>query len=92
MEVDLAGQGIVMQSVSPGFVATPLTAKNDFAMPMQITVEQAVEKLMRGIHKKSSSIYFPTLFSLILRTVSRLPTSLQVALSKAMTHKQQDKP
>ncbi|MFQ3196778.1 MAG: NAD(P)-dependent dehydrogenase (short-subunit alcohol dehydrogenase family) [Paraglaciecola sp.] len=91
MEVDLAERGIVMQSVSPGFVATPLTAKNDFAMPMQISVEQAVEKLIRGIHKKSASIYFPTLFSLILRTASRLPTALQVALSKAMTPKQQDK-
>lgn len=91
MEVDLAQRGIVMQSVSPGFVATPLTAKNDFAMPMQISVEQAVEKLMQGINKKSASIYFPTLFSLILRAVSRLPASLQVALSKAMSQKQQDK-
>jgi short-subunit dehydrogenase len=91
MEVDLASQGIVMQSVSPGFVATPLTAKNDFAMPMQISVEQAVDKLIKGIQQKSSSIYFPTLFSLILRTISLLPTSMQVALSKAMTPKQQDK-
>ncbi|HAU4968958.1 TPA: SDR family NAD(P)-dependent oxidoreductase, partial [Aeromonas hydrophila] len=33
LRLDLAGKGIGVTLIRPGFVATPLTAKNDFAMP-----------------------------------------------------------
>lgn len=82
LEVDLADKGIILQSVSPGFVKTPLTDKNDFDMPMRISAQQAAEAMLRGIEKQQTSIYFPTVFSLILRLLSRLPNSWQVKLSK----------
>lgn len=90
LQVDLAAKGILVQSVSPGFVETPLTDKNDFEMPMKISVEQAAIDFLNGIEKKRSSIYFPTLFSGILRGLSHLPNRLKVGLCKRMKFKQME--
>ncbi len=84
LEVDIADKGVLVQSVSPGFVKTPLTDKNDFDMPLRIDVDEAVEAMLEGIEKRSKSIYFPALFSAILRVLSHLPNRLKVSLSKRM--------
>ena len=91
LQVDLADSGIQVQSASPGFVETPLTDKNDFEMPMKISVQNATQALLAGIEKKHSSIYFPKRFSLILRLLSILPSWIKVALSKKIKNNQQDK-
>mgnify|MGYP001981843209 FL=1 len=84
MKIDLKSKGVIVQSVSPGFVETPLTDKNDFEMPMKITAQEAAESLLKGIIKQQSNIYFPTVFGLILRTLCRLPGRLQVWLSSKL--------
>lgn len=88
LDVDLSKKGVLVQSVSPGFVETPLTDKNDFDMPMRIGVEDAVKDMLNGIQKRRKSIYFPTLFSVILRTLSHLPNRLKVRLCRAMIPQQ----
>lgn len=82
LEVDLSQRGIVVQTVSPGFVKTPMTAVNDFAMPMAVTVEFASNAIRQGIAKKRTDITFPRLFGCLLKCLSRLPQSWQVAISK----------
>lgn len=77
LEVDLSKDGIIVQSVSPGFVETPLTDKNDFDMPMKISVEEAAEDLLDGIESKTRNVYFPTRFSLLLRLLNALPEGFQ---------------
>jgi NAD(P)-dependent dehydrogenase (short-subunit alcohol dehydrogenase family) len=91
LEVDLDQKGIIVQSVSPGFVATPLTDKNDFEMPMRISVEKAVESMLCGIENGSKSIYFPKLFSAFLRICSHLPNRVKVAMSKRINNQQSGK-
>lgn len=80
LEVDLKDRGIHVQTISPGFVETPLTERNDFAMPMQISVEEAASSVMQCITSKTRTGYFPTVFSAIIRTLSLLPSRLQTAL------------
>lgn len=84
LEVDTASKGIVVQSVSPGFVKTPLTDKNDFEMPMCISVEEAVEDMLRGIETRKASVHFPFVFSSKLRLLSHLPNRIKVAISRKM--------
>lgn len=88
LEVDLERRGVCVQTVSPGFVETPLTDKNDFDMPMIIGAEKAAKAMLKGIEKKRHSIFFPTLFGLILRVLHNLPTPIQRALSISMRDKQ----
>ncbi len=76
LAIDLAKHKIHVTRVHPGFVATPLTDRNTFAMPMIISAESAAEKIIEGIAKGKSDIRFPTLFILILRCLASLPFPL----------------
>jgi len=87
LEVDLHDKGIDVQAVSPGFVETPLTDKNDFEMPMKITASEAAKAMLKGIESNKQTIFFPHLFGLILRFMHILPTPIQKRLSLAMREK-----
>ncbi len=88
LEVDLHHKGVKVQTVSPGFVETPLTDKNDFEMPMKISAEQAAQTMLKNIERNSQSIFFPRLFGYVLRVLHILPAPLQKRLSLAMKEKQ----
>ncbi|MFC4701809.1 SDR family NAD(P)-dependent oxidoreductase [Glaciecola siphonariae] len=86
-EVDLASRGIDVQTISPGFVKTPLTDKNDFKMPMAISAEQAAEYMLSGLLGNRSSVYFPKRFSLFIRFLNFLPEFVQRKICISMRGK-----
>ena len=72
--------------VSPGFIKTPMTDKNDFKMPFLKTPEYAAEKIYDGlINKKVFEIHFPKSLTLILKFLSFLPSKLYFSLIGKMT-------
>ncbi len=73
LSLDLAQSGIGVSVICPGFVATPLTAKNDFPMPMQVDVTSASEAIRRGLLRGDSEIHFPKRFTYLLKFISILP-------------------
>lgn len=81
LEVDWADRGVVVKAVSPGFVETPLTDKNNFAMPMIIKVEDAAQQILGSIERRTTSIYFPTTFGIVLRILNALPDGLKKHIS-----------
>lgn len=88
LEVDLHHKGVKVQAVSPGFVETPLTDKNDFEMPMKISAEEAAEAMLKGIESSKQTVFFPRFFGFILRFMHILPALIQKRLSLAMREKQ----
>lgn len=88
LEVDLHHKGIKVQAVSPGFVETPLTDKNDFEMPMKISAEEAAQAMLAGIENDKQTVFFPRIFGFILRFMHILPTLLQKRISLSMRKKQ----
>lgn len=73
LAVDLAEHDISVSCISPGFVATPLTDKNNFAMPMRISAAQAARVIMSGIEKKQYAINFPRRFIVVMKLLAWLP-------------------
>ena len=60
--------------ISPGFIKTPMTDKNDFPMPMIKSPEFAAEKIYNGLIKnKSFEIHFPKIFTFIMKVIQLLP-------------------
>jgi len=74
--LDLHQRGIDVYLVSPGFVATPLTAKNEFKMPFLISAEQAAEEIVDGLERGDFEIHFPRAFSRMLKAINLLPHRL----------------
>ena len=71
--LDLRPRGIGVYLINPGFVATPLTAGNDFAMPALISATTAARELVRGIERGEFHIHFPKRFTNWLRLLRLLP-------------------
>lgn len=83
--IDLRPKNIGVSLISPGFVATPLTAGNDFAMPALITVEVAAEELVSGLERGEFHIHFPKRFTNWLRFARLLPYRWYFALVHKVT-------
>ena len=72
--------------VSPGFIKTPMTDKNDFKMPFLKTSEYAAEKLYVGlVNKNSFEIHFPKSLTTILKVLSFLPNKIYFGLIGKLT-------
>ena len=72
--------------VSPGFIKTPMTDKNDFKMPFLKTPEYAAEKIYDGLIKKNSfEIHFPKSLTIILKILSFLPNRIYFGLIGKLT-------
>jgi len=85
LKADLSSTGIDVSAVSPGFVKTPLTDRNDFPMPAQISAEQAAEHIIKGMRKRHFDIHFPKRFTRILRMISLLPDWLRFRITASMS-------
>ncbi|HDZ8829096.1 TPA: SDR family NAD(P)-dependent oxidoreductase [Aeromonas dhakensis] len=87
LRLDLAGKGIGVTLIRPGFVQTPLTAKNDFPMPCLVTVEEASRAIMGGLTAGRHQIHFPRRFIWLLRLLGALPTGLWLRLGRTLVSK-----
>ena len=72
--------------ISPGFIKTPMTDKNDFKMPFLKTPEFAADQIYDGlINKNVFEIHFPKALTLTLKLFSFLPSKLYFKLVGRMT-------
>ncbi|OJX32730.1 MAG: short-chain dehydrogenase [Burkholderiales bacterium 68-12] len=83
--LDLRPQGVGVSVVNPGFVDTPLTRQNDFAMPALLTPEQAAQAMLRGWARGDFELHFPRRFTLWLKLLRVLPYRWYFALVHRMT-------
>ena len=82
---DLHPQGLGVYLINPGFVATPLTAGNDFTMPHLITAEAAALEILRGLERGDFEIHFPRAFTRQLKLLQLLPYRLYFAAVRKAT-------
>ena len=71
--LDLHDLGMGVSVINPGFVATPLTAGNDFIMPALITPETAATAIVRGWERGQFDIHFPKRFTRMMKLLRVLP-------------------
>lgn len=79
--LDLRPRGIGVWVVNPGFVATRLTAQNDFRMPGLITPEAAAAAFLAGLASGRFDIHFPKRFTRFMKLLRLLPYSLYFRLA-----------
>lgn len=85
LHLDLAPRGIGVWVVNPGFVASQLTARNDFAMPALLTPAQAAAATVDGLRGGKFEIHFPRRFTCWLKLLALLPYGWSFRLIRRFT-------
>ena len=81
---ELKHHGVRLTLINPGFVETPLTDKNDFPMPFLIPVDEAAERIVRGLNGSAFEIAFPCRFAFLMKVLRILPDWLFFKLTRRM--------
>lgn len=76
--------GITTTLIEPGFVDTPLTRRNGFAMPFLIDAEKAASIIADGLKRRKSKISFPWQMTLAIGLLRLLPRRLLFVITRAM--------
>jgi len=82
---DLRPRGIGVYLINPGFVDTPLTRKNQFAMPALMKADDAARLTLDGIAAGAFEIHYPRRFTRWLKLLRLLPYRLQFAAVRRVT-------
>ena len=83
--LDLEARGIGVRVINPGFVATPLTAQNDFAMPALLTPEAAAQATLDGFAGSAFEIDYPKRFTRVMKLLAHLPYRMYFPLVRRLT-------
>jgi len=73
LRFDLEPRGIAVTVINPGFVRTPLTDRNRFAMPALIDADKAADIIVSGLQRRKKEIHFPARFSWMMKLLRVLP-------------------
>lgn len=77
----LARDNVEVNIVFPGFVRTPLTDANDFAMPFMMEPAKAVGIIRDGLQKNRAVIAFPWQMRAMIMVITALPRFLGDAIT-----------
>ncbi|WP_372623293.1 SDR family NAD(P)-dependent oxidoreductase [Falsiroseomonas sp.] len=73
-------RGIRLHAVCPGYIRTPMTARNPFPMPFLMDAEEAARRTLSGISRGRLRVAYPLPLYLMARLVGGLPPAWRNAL------------
>lgn len=85
MYLELRPRGLGVSIVNPGFVDTPLTARNSFQMPALISADEAALQMLRGWTRGHFEIHFPKRFTWPMKLLALLPFRIYQAIVRKGT-------
>ena len=59
LRIELRDRGVAVTCVCPGFVTTPMTAKNDSPMPLIMSADSAAQRILRALARRKKVYDFP---------------------------------
>lgn len=83
----LAGQGVGVSVICPGFVDSPMTAVNTFPMPFRMSAERAAAIIVGGLAADRPRIAFPWPMLAAVRLIAALPPRLVEAVGQNLPRK-----
>ncbi|MCV6622335.1 MAG: SDR family NAD(P)-dependent oxidoreductase [Cellvibrionaceae bacterium] len=83
---ELHREDIDIKVINPGFVKTPLTDKNDFAMPQRVEAEWAAKHIVSKLSKPGFEIRFPTPFAQFMGFLKWLPYGVYFPLIRKISN------
>lgn len=90
LRIELRGSGIKVVTVCPGYIATPMTAVNTYAMPFMLDADVAARRIARVIDRGSSYAVVPWQMAVVARLLRLLPNALFDAVASRAGRKPRD--
>jgi len=87
LRFDVERRGVCVSVINPGFVETPLTARNAFHMPFLIGAADAAERIVAGLEHGRREIAFPAQMSWTMKLLRILPYSAYARVMAAASRR-----
>ena len=87
LRVELRGSGVSVVTICPGYVATSMTSKNPYRMPLLMDAEVAASKMAKAIAARKRFYVLPWQMALVAPVLRRLPRPLYDLLFARAPHK-----
>ena len=87
LKPELEAVGVRLTLINPGFVETPLTAKNEFPMPFLIPVDEATNFIIKKLRNSPFEIAFPRQFVWLMKLLYHLPDRLFFIITRRLLKK-----
>jgi short-subunit dehydrogenase len=76
LRLELAGSGVAVVTICPGYIRTAMTAKNPYPMPFLLDADKAAPLIARAIERRKRFYVFPWPMALVGRVLRLLPRPL----------------
>jgi short-subunit dehydrogenase len=73
LRVQLRSHGIIVTTICPGFVKTPMTDINEFKMPWLLEADEAARRILGALRRRCKVYNFPWQMSLFMKLVRLAP-------------------
>lgn len=81
LRVDLRDTGVDVTFITPGYVKSPLTDRNDHPMPFLLETDDAVARMVQAIRRRDPLLTFPLPLAAAVWAAQILPARLYDALA-----------
>ena len=76
LRVELRGSGVRVVTICPGYIATPMTAVNRYAMPFLLSADEAARRIARHIDRGTRYAVVPWQMAVVARLMRLLPDAV----------------
>jgi short-subunit dehydrogenase len=92
LRTELAGSGVAVVTICPGYVDTPMTRVNRYRMPFLLGAEEAARRIARAIERRERFTVIPWQMALAGRVLRWLPPWLYDRLMRNAPRKPRNLP
>jgi len=90
LRTELAGSGVSVVTICPGYIDTPMTQVNKYPMPFLITAEDAAARFARAIAAKRRIVVIPWQMAIVGGLLRNLPAWLYDRIAARAPRKPRD--
>lgn len=76
LRVELHGSGVAVVTIAPGYIATPMTARNPYRMPFLMDADRAAASIARAIARGKRWHVTPWPMAIVARALALMPRPL----------------
>lgn len=82
LRIEMEPFGIYVTTIAPGYIRTPMTKHNRYAMPFILDVDDAVSRFMKAIKNQKRFVIIPWQMNIVGSIMKSLPPSIWDFLAK----------